>query len=280
MWLLRLTLISAIAIKCNNALAIKFPQVQFQPTETDRRARSGFKTDVDFPSINNLTDSWTFVLNQTANGEADKTEISSDEPKNFRVLFLLDLNFTNMERSYLPPASLTLTLDEDSPAKGAPNSDGVVVAGKPSVGTLTGTSHLIQDFIPVRSPTKGDGTDETEQSEGSPPERMWSFINFHANNVLQFNARVNMTQENVTYTVQTLTNDLHNPTLLGPGKFGPAQTQQVQPNSASVAATFSNVEFPTFPSFPANAASKGEQDEDDDTWRRENENGSVTPAVA
>ena len=277
MSLLHLTLISAVLIKCNWCFTIKFPPVQFSPTETDRTGRSSFKTDINYPTINNLTDSWTFVLNQTANAEANKTEINPDEPKNFRVLFLLDLNFTNMERSYLPPATLTLTLDEDTAAKGVVSSDG----GKPSVGTLTGTSHLIQDVIPVRSPTKGDGTEETaEQNEETQPERMWSFINFHANNVLQFNARVNMTQENVTYTVQTLTNDLHNPTLLGPGKFGPLQTQQIQPSAAGVAASFSNIDFPTFPSFPANPGSKEEQDDDDDSWRSEKEGGSLTPTVA
>lgn len=269
---------AVILVQCDS-LTVKFPPIPLMRAIRDPRTIS--RSDVNVPSINNITDSWTFVLNSTGlTGNENKTDLKPDDPKNFRVLYLLDLNFTNMERSYLPPATITLNLEEDdTSAKEALNSGGTSV--KP-MGTVTGTSHLIQDVIPLIVPVKGEEADD-EKVEPTPSERMWSFINFHANNVLQFNARVNMSQENVTYTVQTLTNDRHSPTLQGPGKFSPTQ-QQMQPADLFATIFQDGMGIPSIPSL-FSSASKGQDDSvenDDDNWRRENppSGESVTSSVS
>ncbi|CAG7729044.1 unnamed protein product [Allacma fusca] len=47
---------------------------------------------------------------------------------------------------------------------------------------------------------------QTESEIGA--QKFFNFLNLSTNNVLQFNAKVNMTQTNVSYTVNTLSSDI------------------------------------------------------------------------
>ncbi|CAG7729043.1 unnamed protein product [Allacma fusca] len=212
------------------------PTVLHKPRLTIRAAPETPKNLEETPK-RNLTETWTFVLNHNDTG---KFKSVAENGKNLRILLVVDLNVTrkNPKVPY-PIANVLLTLL--SPDK------------NPESTSVSGSSQLIQDFQAGEGGEEEDGKHTEREiqtknepgpisskarnnsTEDLPSEKLFSFINFHANNILQFNAKVNMTQENVTYTVATFTNELTNPLLSNLPGFLQNHNQQGLPSSSSSA---------------------------------------------